>query len=123
MAGFNEKRVTDGINYGGIVELGNGLMSYSGSGVFTTTGTTVVINHPFGTGDIFSAQVTPLVASYSANDLCTFQSGTSANQLKVPDSTTGVVKAVTTGKATIQRNSSGTSGLAFTVFMVGRARH
>ncbi len=123
MAGINEKRVTDGINYGGIVDIGNGLMSYVGTGVFTTTGATVVINHPFGTGDIFSVQVTPLVASYSANDLCTFQSGTTANLLKTPDTSTGVIKSVTSGKATIQRNTSGTSGLAFSVHMTGRARH
>lgn len=123
MAGINEKRVTDGINYGGIAEIGQGMMQYSGTGVFTTTGATVVINHPFGTGDIFSAQVTPLVAAYSANDLCSFQSGTSANQLKVPDTVTGVIKSVTSGKATVQRNSGGTSGMAFSIIMVGRARH
>jgi hypothetical protein len=120
MAGINEKRVTDGINWGGYTDLGNGMGLYAGSGVFTTTGTTVTIYHPFT--QVFSAQATLLTAAYGVNDQLTFTLGTAANTTK-QDSTYGILTFVTAGTAQVLRNSSGTSGGAFTILMVGRAKH
>lgn len=121
---FNEQPVSTGINNGGYTEIGNGLAIYVGTGVFTTTGTTVVINHPFGTGDIMFAGATPLCASGSEDQQdqpLYFTTGTAANTLK-RDTTYGTMKAVTAGKATIARLASGSSGLGFSVLMIGRAR-
>jgi hypothetical protein len=128
MAGINEKPVTSGVNFGGIVDLGNGLMLYTGNGAFTTTGTTVVINHPFGTGAIFSAQVTPVQVAGSEDQqdqplyFSTATVRTTANVLFY-DTTYGYLTSNTTGKATLARLASGSSGLLFSIQMIGRARH
>jgi hypothetical protein len=124
MAGINEKPVTSGINYGGLVDLGQGMALYAGSGAFTTTGATAVINHPFGTGDIFSAVVQFTETTIDAQDThISFKQGTAANELS-RNTDFGTYKAVTSGKATVQREgTSGLSGATFSIIMIGRARH
>lgn len=120
-----DKPVTTGINNGGITDLGNGLMLYVGNGVFTTTGTTAVVYHPFGTGDIFCAIANPLYVSVDAQEQPVgFQrvTDTTANMLKY-DTTYGTLKSNTAGTATVLRAASGESGLAFSIYMIGRSRH
>lgn len=123
MAGVNEKPVSSGINWGGYTNLGNGLAMYVGTGVFVTTGATVVIYHPFGGGAIFSA-----IAQFNETTLDTddthigFKVGTSANELS-RDTTYGTLKSVTPGAAIVHRNgTSGLSGAAFSIIMIGRAK-
>lgn len=119
MAGVSQRKVTDGINWGGLVDLGNGMSLYAGTGVFGTTDTTVTINHPFK--QIISVQATPIAAAYDADDQLVFTLGTSANTLK-QDATYGILTPVTANKAQVLRNSSGTSALAFAVQMIGIAK-
>lgn len=121
--GTTQKRVTDGCNWGGYTDLGNGLALYCGTGVFVTTGTTAVIYHPFGSGKILSAVVSGNPASFDAQDNLSFQTGTSANLLKAPDATTGELVSVTPGAATVLRDASGSSGCPFSIVMIGRAKH
>jgi hypothetical protein len=118
MAGIVEKPVTSGINYGGMIELGNGLMAYHGTGAFTTTGTTVTIYHPFGTQALFTAQVTALKSSGAAvaNGALTI-SGYSR------DTTYGTFKSSTSGQLSVTRAAGTDSALEFSVYIVGRARH
>lgn len=119
MAGINEKPITSGINWGGYVNLGNGLALYTGTGAFVTTGTEVTIYHPFGNGAIFSAQVTPLNASAAA--------AAANGQLTITaltrDATYGTIKSSTAGQLTVERAAGTTSGLEFSVSIVGRARN
>ena len=124
MAGIIEKPVTSGINYGGMVDLGNGLALYTGTGTFTTTSATATIYHPFGTGAIFSAIAGFNETTVDADDShIGFKVGTSSNQLS-RDTTYGTMKAVTAGTATVERNgTSGLTGAAFSIIMIGRARH
>ena len=119
-----EQPVTSGVNQGGVTDLGNGLMLYCGSGAFTTTAATAVINHPFGTGDIFSAIAQFTETTIDAQDThIGFKQGTAANELS-RDTTYGTYKSVTSGKATVQREgTSGLSGATFSILMIGRARH
>ncbi len=123
MAGTNEKPVTSGISWGGYTPIGNGLAIYVGTGLFSTTDETVIINHPFGTGAVFHAEATILAgSSIDAQDgPLGFEVGASANMLK-RDTTFGTLGAVTSGKAQIRRQASGSSALAFSVLMIGRSK-
>lgn len=118
MAGINEKPITSGVNPGGYTDLGNGLALYVGTGAFVTSGTSVTINHPFGTGAIFSAQVTPLfaTAAQAANGQLTISGHTL-------DATYGTFKSTTSGQLTVKRIGGTDSALAFSVLIIGRARH
>lgn len=127
MSAFNKTiDPAGGVNNAGITDLGNGLQLYCGTGVFTTTGATVIINHPFGTGvDILSAVVSPMCASGSEDQQdqpLYFTTGTAANTL-TRNTTYGTLRAVTPGKATIARLANGSTGMAFSVIMIGLARH
>lgn len=128
MAGIYAKPITTGVNTAGIIDLGNGLMAYSGNGVFTTTGTTAVINHPFGTGPIYSTQVSPVQVAGSEDQqdqplyFSTAAARTTANVMFY-DTNYGFLTSNTSGKATIARLASGSSGLQFSVLMIGQARH
>jgi hypothetical protein len=119
-----DKPLSSGVNNGGISDLGNGLMLYCGTGAFSTTDETDIIDHPFGKGDIFFAAVVPLPgSSIDAQDQpLGFEVGATANLL-ARDTTYGTLKSVTSGKAQIRRAASGSSGLAYAVQMIGRARH
>lgn len=114
-----------GVNRDGVVTVGH-LRFYFGTGVFTTTGQTCVINTPFGTGDrLLAAMATPHCASGSEDQQdqpLYFTTGSSANQL-TRNTTTGTLTPVTGGKATVARLASGSSGLGFSVFMVALARN
>lgn len=111
-----------GVNNAGLVALGSGLSLYVGTGVFTTTGTTCVISHPFGSKDkILAAMAGPLCASGSEDQQdqpLYVTTGTGSNVL-TRDTTYGWLTPVTAGKATVARLSSGSSGLGFSVIMIG----
>jgi|SRR5882672_7294874 len=128
MAGTTQKPITSGINWAGVTDLGNGLMMYVGIGVFTTTGATAVINHPFGPGNIFGATVAPIQVAGSEDQqdqplyFSTAADKTTANVFNY-DTNLGCLTSNTSGKATIARLASGSSGLQFSVCMIGRAKH
>jgi hypothetical protein len=99
-------------------------MMYVGTGTFTTTSATAVIDHPFGKGDIFSAIAQFNETTIDAQDThIGFKAGTAANELS-RDTTYGTFKSVTSGKATVHREgTSGLTGAIFSIIMIGRARH
>jgi hypothetical protein len=119
MAGITQKPVTSGVNWGGVTDLGNGLMLYVGVGVFVTSGTSVTIYHPFGTGEIYHAEATPIfaTAAQAANGQLTISGGT------IDTSTYGSFKATTAGQASVKRIAGTDSALSFSVLMIGRAKH
>lgn len=126
MGAFNQTiDPAGGVNNAGITKIGN-LTVYAGTGVFTTTGTTCVINTPFRTVDrILAAIVSPLCASGSEDQqdqplyFTTVAVGTTTANVLQRDTTQGVLKPNTTGKATIARLASGSSGLGFSVIIIG----
>src|SRR4051812_37335369 len=99
MAGISNKPVSSGINWGGYTDLGNGLGLYVGVGVFVTTGTSVTIYHPFGTGPIFFAKASPAFATAAAvaNGELTISGGT------IDTTNFGTFKSTTAGQATVKR--------------------
>lgn len=119
MAGTSQKPVTIGINWAGVTDIGNGLMKYVGFGVFTTTGTSVTIYHPFGTGEIFSAQATPFfaTAAQAANGQLSFSGAT------LDLTNLGSVKSTTAGQLTVKRIAGTDSALSFSIEITGRAKH
>lgn len=117
--GVHERPVTSGPNWGGLTDIGNGLSLYVGGGVFVSTDTTLIVNHPFGTGPVFFAVASAMSVAHDVQDDLRIAKGTSANLLSY-DTDSGFFKSVTSGKLTILRAASGEDALPFTLLMIGR---
>lgn len=114
-------KVTTSLNTDGIVEMKNGLKLYTGTGNFSGTDGSVVIYHPFDS--ILSASATPLAAAaVGGGDQLTIEPSATVAANHVAHNSDGSLTPYTGKQCYVSREDAagGTSGLAFSVLMIGR---
>lgn len=106
------RKVTTGVNFDGKTQADR-WFELSGTGVFVTTGTEVVVYHDFK--EILSVQITPIHASAAA--------AAANGQLTATGFTInsdGSLRPTTAGQLVVERIAGTDSALAFSITIKGR---